>query len=375
MTKSLQKNNRILVSGYFGYNNIGDEAILKGLIDGILAKDPEVEIVVLSKNPDWTKKKYNVEAVNRSNIIDIVKAIKSCDMIVSGGGSLLQDVTSRKSIIYYLGILKMGMLFGKKTFIYSQGIGPVNCKRNRILTRKLLNKVDFINVRDNQSKRVLQDLGVNREVLVTTDTVFGINKPSGLDGFEILEKLNVRKDKINLAVNVIDWKNYRNSTVKEIERAIAKVLDLKDVNIILIPFYYHRDLDIESEIYDNLKEKYDNIYLVKEYLHIKRYLSLMKNMDIMLSMRLHGLIFATLMGAYPIGISYDPKIDGFMKELNRIQKFYVEDFDGNDVADEIIYAIDNLENLKKETSSYLEKFYVLTGKHNEAVLKILGKKS
>ena len=94
-------------------------------------------------------------------------------------------------------------------------------------------------------------------------------------------------------------------------------------------------------------------------------------MDIMLSMRLHGLIFATLMGAYPIGISYDPKIDGLMKELNRIQNHYVEDFNSDDVAKEIINAVENLDMLMEETNTHLKRFYSLTDKHNEAVIEVL----
>ncbi|MBP2025972.1 polysaccharide pyruvyl transferase CsaB [Peptoniphilus stercorisuis] len=371
MTNTLQKRYKILVSGYFGYNNIGDEAILKGLIDGIRKKSSNIDIVVLSKNPDWTMAKYNVESVNRSKISDIISAIRDCDMLVSGGGSLLQDVTSKKSILYYLAILKLALFFKKKTFIYSQGIGPISLKFNRILTKRILNKVDFINVRDNQSKRYLSDMGINRDILVTTDTVFGINKPSLEDGKELLEKLGIDKNKKNIALTIINWKGYRKRTVEEIIKTVEKIKEKEDVNIILIPFFYHVDLDIETEIYNKLKKKYDNIYLVKEYLHIERYLSLVGNMDIMLSMRLHGLIFATLMGAYPIGISYDPKIDGLMKELNRIQNHYVEDFNSDDVAKEIINAVENLDMLMEETNTHLKRFYSLTDKHNEAVIEVL----
>lgn len=371
MTSTLRKSYRILVSGYFGYNNIGDEAILKGLIDGIRAKSSDVDIVVLSKNPDWTRAKYNVIAVDRSNVFDIITAVKKCDMLVSGGGSLLQDVTSKKSILYYLFILKLAMIFKKKTFIYSQGIGPISLKLNKTLTRRILNKVSFINVRDNQSARVLKELGVDREILVTTDTVFGINKPSKDEGKEILKDLGVREGVKNLALTIIDWKSYRQRSVDEIVIAVEKILEERDVNVILIPFFYHVDLDIETEIYKRLKSKYDNIYLVEEYLHIERYLSLVGNMDVMLSMRLHGLIFATLMGAYPIGISYDPKIDGFMKELDRIQNHYVEDFKGVEVSNDIIKSLDNLERLKAETDKYLEKFYYLTDRHNNAVIEVL----
>ncbi|RVU54574.1 polysaccharide pyruvyl transferase CsaB [Anaerosphaera multitolerans] len=370
MTNILQSKGKILVSGYYGYNNIGDEAILKGLVDGISSKC-DAEIVVLSKNPDWTTMKYDVKSVNRSKLFEIIRAIRSCDMILLGGGSLLQDITSKKSILYYLAILRLGMLFKKKTFIYSQGIGPITLKRNRALTRRILNKVDFINVRDSQSARELKELGVNREILITTDTVFGINKPSNEEGSRILSKIGVSEDKLNIAFTIINWKTYGARTVKEVIKSIDDLLKEQDVNIILIPFFYHLDLNIEREIYENLRQRHSNIYLVEEYLHVESYLSLIGNMDIMVSMRLHGLVFSTLMGAYPIGISYDPKIDGFMKELNRVQRMYVEDFKSTEVVEEVLYAIENLETLKEETKSHLDKFYSLTNNHNEAVKEVL----
>lgn len=369
MRKTLTK--KILVSGYYGYNNIGDEAILEGLVDGISSKT-DAQLLVLSRNPDWTKAKYGVESIDRNNIFQLIKAIRKVDMVISGGGSLLQDVTSKKSILYYLAILKLAMLFKKKTFIYSQGIGPIRLKRNRILTKNILSKVDYINVRDNQSYRELKELGIKREVLVTTDTVFGINQVDLKKGKEILEKIGVDKNKKNICFTIMNWKSYGNQIKEKIVKTIELILSKRnDVNIIFVPFFYHVDLQIQSEIFESIKNSKDNIYIVEDYLHVKEYLSLIGNMDIMLSMRLHGLIFATLMGAYPIGISYDPKIDGFMKELNRVQKYYVEDFKPELLSNEIIESIDKLEDLKEETKSYLNKFYKLASIHNDAVNEVL----
>ncbi|WP_138159515.1 polysaccharide pyruvyl transferase CsaB [Peptoniphilus catoniae] len=363
---------RILVSGYYGYNNIGDEAILKGLVDGISSKT-DAQLVILSKNPDWTTAKYKVKSVNRSKLSTIIKEVKKADMVLLGGGSLLQDVTSKKSIIYYLGILMLGILFKKKTFIYSQGIGPIRLKRNRYLTKKILSKVDFINVRDNQSHRELKELGINREVLVTTDTVFGINKVGKDCGREILEKLSVDPKKKNICFTIMNWKNYGDQTVDKVSKLIELIFkERTDVNIILVPFFYHLDLAIERKIYNRLKPVFEDLYILEDYLHVKEYLSLISNMDLMLSMRLHGLIFATLTGAYPIGISYDPKIDGFIKELDRVQRYYVEDFDENMLAEEILNSLDNLESLKEETAAHLDKFYKLTNIHNEAVARVIN---
>lgn len=362
---------KILVSGYYGYNNIGDEAILKGLVDGI-TEISDAELVVLSKNPDWTTEKYGVKAVNRSKISDIISNIKQTDMLLSGGGSLLQDVSSSKSIIYYLGILKLAQLFKKKTFIYSQGIGPIGNPLNRFLTKRILNKVDYLNVRDRKSEKYLKSLHVKKEIQVTTDTVFGIKKPKLDKGLSILEGIGLRKDAVNVGMIVMDWKDYGQRTAEEFIKTIEKVKAQRDVNIILIPFFYHKDLKIETEIYEKIEKKFYNIYLVKEYLHVNDYLSLIGNLDICVSMRLHGLIFSTLMGVYPIGISYDPKIDGFMKELDREQKHYVDTFNSSDLSKEIIEAVDKQEELKQHTLNYLIKFTKRAKEHNQKVVEVLN---
>ena len=117
---------KILISGYYGFNNIGDESILKAVIDNLYEKLDGIEVTVLSRDPGSTAEKYGVRSKNRKSAMAILSEIKRCDLLISGGGSLLQDVTSGRSIIYYLMIIKAALVMGKKVFIYSQGIGPIN---------------------------------------------------------------------------------------------------------------------------------------------------------------------------------------------------------------------------------------------------------
>ena len=86
--------------------------------------------------------------------------MSSLDVLISGGGSLLQDVTSKNGILYYLGIIKLAQLLGKKVMVYAQGIGPIREPRNRKLTAKILNKVQAITVRDFESRTELLEMGI-----------------------------------------------------------------------------------------------------------------------------------------------------------------------------------------------------------------------
>ncbi len=121
----------ILISGYYGFDNIGDESILRTLVSSLREHIPDCSLTVLSHNPASTREKYGVEAVDRMSPVAILRAVKGCDMLISGGGSLLQDVTSSKSLHYYLSIIRCAQFFRKKVFIYSQGIGPIDRPGNR----------------------------------------------------------------------------------------------------------------------------------------------------------------------------------------------------------------------------------------------------
>ena len=103
---------KIIISGYYGFNNAGDEAVLYSIINSLRKSNPEVGITVLSNKPELTAKAYNVEAVNRWKYLEIARAIRKSDLLISGGGSLLQDVTSKNGILYYLGIILMARMLG-----------------------------------------------------------------------------------------------------------------------------------------------------------------------------------------------------------------------------------------------------------------------
>ena len=179
----------ILISGYYGFNNIGDESILRTVIDNLREKLPDIDITVLSHDPAQTSAKYGVKAARRMSLWDIFRSVLHCDLLLSGGGSLLQDATSARSILYYLFILRLAQLMGKKTFIYSQGIGPISDPRNRRLTASALRRTNGIVVRDAKSRDLLLEIGVPEYLIhVTADPVIRVKKADPALGHAILEQ-------------------------------------------------------------------------------------------------------------------------------------------------------------------------------------------
>ena len=123
----------ILISGYYGFKNAGDELILKAMITDLRSYKPDVKITVLSAAPDETSNSYNVCAVNRWNIFSVVREIAKCKMLLSGSGGLFQDTTGILSLWYYLLIISTAKVFRKIVFVYAAGIGEIRYAFNNFL--------------------------------------------------------------------------------------------------------------------------------------------------------------------------------------------------------------------------------------------------
>ena len=151
---------RIAVSGYYGFKNAGDDAILMALVTTIRALAPGAEITVLSHSPAETRQLYGVRAINRWNPFGIIWTLLRSDLLLSGGGGLLQDVTGVRSICYYLVVVALALAVGKPVVYYAQGVGPVRTRFGRWLTRIVSNRVDLITVRDQASRDDLLAMGI-----------------------------------------------------------------------------------------------------------------------------------------------------------------------------------------------------------------------
>lgn len=316
---------RILISGYYGFNNSGDEAILRVIIDNLRARLKEVEITVLSHDPEDTIRRYQVRAVNRMSPAAIFWAVSRCDLLLSGGGSLLQDATSQRSLAYYLTIIRLAQLFRKKVFIYSQGIGPIHRERNRIRTANCLKKVDSIVVRDSKSKELLTEIGVNpRDIHVTSDPVIRARRPDLSPGASILKNEDCPRHSGKLLVG---WSLRQgageDAFTAETEKAIRWLQEERNADVVLLPFHYQQDIAVARRVKRDLK---DTVGLVENRYLSEDMLSIVGNLDVMVGVRLHALIYSAVMNVPMIGISYDPKIDSFLNQVGMDSSLSVQNF-------------------------------------------------
>ena len=158
----------IVISGYYGSKNAGDEAMLSAMLEIFSELDPKLNITVISSDPDYTKIRHGVNAVNWLNVIDILKVLYKADLLISGGGSLLQNVTSGRSLYYYMGILFLAKLVHTPIMLYAQGIGPIYGRFARRLMRWFGNHSSLITVRDEDSLKELAMLKITRPPIKAT---------------------------------------------------------------------------------------------------------------------------------------------------------------------------------------------------------------
>ena len=148
---------RFLLSGYYGFGNVGDEALLQVIVERLRARWPACAVDVLSGDPSGTARTYGVEATPRMDLGRVRAAVDRADVVLSGGGGLLQNVTSLRSLVYYAGVIRAGIRAGKPTMIFAQSIGPLDFW-GRAIVRAFCKGIAGATVRDERSRALLASL-------------------------------------------------------------------------------------------------------------------------------------------------------------------------------------------------------------------------
>ncbi|MBR1754450.1 polysaccharide pyruvyl transferase CsaB [bacterium] len=293
MKKSNKKN--ILISGYYGFDNFGDEAILQTLVTKL--KKSNCNITVLSSNPQKTSKNYDVDSIRSFNILKVVWNILKCNIFISGGGSLLQDVTSLKSLVYYLLLLNLALLSRKKVIIFAQGLGPFKNKRGAFWVKNTIKRCTYVSVRDKKSHYLLKKWGIKSDLVC--DPFFDIPlpdaNPQGIVGVQLrhTKTLNI---------------NY----LKKLAQYICN--NFKNEKIELYSFQDTLDLEVCKKFGEFLSEneiKYE-IICGKTPLEIIEHIS---KLEYMVAMRFHAVLTAVRYGIKTLAISYDMKVEKFAEEF------------------------------------------------------------
>ena len=302
----------VVISGYYGFDNLGDEALLQAIVEPLQEMVPGVRIIVLSAQPAKTARQYNVEAEDRFSPLRIFSALKKADLLISGGGSLLQDVTGPFTIPYYLSIVTLAKILGKPVMFYAQGVGPVNRGFSKTLVRLVADRADAITLRDEESKEILHQIGVRRPpITVTADPVFGLSG-NGETG-NLLQQFGLTKGpKPMAAIAAREWQGL--SGYKKALAAAADYLAAGGWEVVLLPMQFPADLKTCEEIKGLMRHP---VKIIERHPSVNELMMLTKEFDLLIGMRLHALIFAANNLVPLIGLSYDPKVWQFMEQVGQ----------------------------------------------------------
>ena len=296
---------KILISGYYGFDNFGDDAILHVMLSELKKHLNNPKITVISNNPAKIKRIYDVDSIHRFNSKEIINKMKEYDVFISGGGSLLQDVTSCRSFLYYLSLIFLAKYLGKKTIIFAQGIGPISTILARFLTSLVLKKVDLITVRDKESQNYLKKLGVDS--ILATDPAWCLE-------ISTEEKL-LKVDKINIGVQLREWKTLTNKNLNVVANILSEKFNDEKNCINLISLQDSHDLEIMKEL-KNILLKKDLKSEVRIYsgLSINQSINILGNLDYLIGMRFHACLISANFNVPTLALSYDPKVTSLALE-------------------------------------------------------------
>lgn len=301
---------KVVISGYYGFGNSGDEAMLFAIITQLKQRIPGLEIVVLSQRPHDTAREFNVRAVPRRALGLVLRELKNADLLLSGGGSLFQDVTSPRNVVYYAGVILMAWLLRKKICIYGQGIGPLNLPLSRFLVKSVVRAADLVTLRDRGSLAELEALGVNRPVQVTADPVLALEtEPDGCErGRLLLQEAGAQGGPL-LGISLRRWPD-----LGAVFGAVAELADTmasRGWRAVLVPLQPD-----DTEILSQLKERMRSPGVILNNVRgFRDLLAVSACLDLSLGMRLHFLIFTVMSGVPAVGLSYDPKVERFMSQM------------------------------------------------------------
>ncbi len=296
---------RLLLSGYYGFGNTGDEAILAATVAALRRRLPSAGLTVLSADPPATAAAYGVRAARRWHLPTIWREIGRTDLLLQGGGGLIQDSTSRLSPLYYLGLLILARLRRKPFVIYAQGVGPLRSGLVRWLTGRVFDCAAAITVRDEASAALLRQLGVRREIAVTADAAALLE---AADAEAVAQFLPAAPSGplVGLALREAPGGE---RLVEGAIRAARRLRQVAGAQCLVLPFHARDDGPLAERVAEAVGGRVVTGATPAEWLGI------IARLDFVLSMRLHAGIFAAMTGVPFVSLPYDPKVAAFAESV------------------------------------------------------------
>ena len=284
---------RAVLVGYYGFGNSGDEALLLTLLQQLPAG---IEPVVLSQTPKLTGQQYGVETRDRWDLWGLHQLLRSADVLIWGGGSLMQDSSSWRNPLYYGGLMRWAQWYGLKTIAWGQGIGPLARGWTSWLTRQCLTRCTAVSVRDEASSLLLQQWGIDH-----------IRAPDPVWELAALPDETTWKSPA-IAIVLRQHPLLTAERLAVIQQALERFHAETATNLVFMPFQA-ADIELATSLQATLACP-SQVVRIEDPRRLK---SAFTSVELTIAMRLHGAILAAAAGGPVFGLSYDPKVSQLCK--------------------------------------------------------------
>ena len=302
------------VTGSYGGLNVGDEAILTAIVQELRARMPGVELVVFARDADHTRAGHDVDRVVARDAIrrELLEEIERLDLLVLGGGGILYDRESEP----YLHVARLAQDAGVRTATYAIGVGPLERPSEREAVAETLGRMECITVRDASAKQLLEEIGVEREALVTADPAL-LLEPQHFSAGDLLAE-GVRRDGPLVGFSVRE----PGRAAEQLEpgvyhRLLADAADFIvarfGADVLFVPME-RQDIAHSHRVVADMATP-ERASVLRVSYEPRRVLGLMHHLDMAVGMRLHFLLFAAMSNVPLMPLPYASKVAALLDRL------------------------------------------------------------
>lgn len=196
--------------------------------------------------------------------------------------------------------------------MYGCGIGPIYKKFNQKVAAAVLNaNVEIITLRDSNSREVLQKMGVTSpRILLTADPTVNIGKAGSTAVARAFIREGVPPDLPKIGFCLRNWPLFLNP--EYLAEAADYAYSQYGFYPVFIPIELPKDIEAARKVTSLMKAPF---YTCQTRHEVEELIGMLGSMKLVIGMRLHSLIFATMGGAPVIGVSYDIKVDSFIHDI------------------------------------------------------------
>lgn len=355
----------ILVCGYYGFGNLGDEAVLAGLLHGLRQAGYTGGVVAMSAAPALTECEHGVAAVLRTHLPAVWRALRRARVFVLGGGSLLQDTTSARSIVYYLGVHTLARRAGCRIAWIGQGIGPLQRGWARRWTAHAARQAAIVVVRDPLSEQLLHQLGVP-QVQLGADLSFLLPEADTARGWQILQQLGVEQGEMVVAFAPRQWTGGQTSLVEPLRQIARYVQKAWGAQVLLLPMQPSHDRVLVEEIAAGLS----GAIVLSEPLRVREVQAVLSCCGLVVGMRLHALILSAASGVPALALSYDPKVRAFWEQVEPRDVVDLPEVDAGAVQQRLCQLWEQYPALRERVQTFAEQQRSLAQRNIEALRQL-----